>query len=43
MSIEDLAQSELWWYGPEKLQDVNEVPVKIEIEKSTEVHEEKVS
>ena len=42
MSIEDLAQSELWWYGPEKLQDVNEVLVKIEIEKSTEVHEEKV-
>ena len=35
MSVKDLAQSDLWWYGPKTLKDKNEV------ERSFEVHEEK--
>ena len=41
MSVKDLAQSNLWWYGPEILKDKNEVLIKTEIERSSEVHEEK--
>ena len=41
MSVKDLAQSNLWWYGPETLKDKNEVLIKTEIERSSEVHEEK--
>ena len=43
MSIGDLALSDLWWYGPENLKNVNEVPVRTDIERSSEVQEEKVS
>ena len=41
MLVKDLAQSNLWWYGPETLKDKNEVLTKTEIERSSEVHEEK--
>ena len=41
MSVKDLAQSNLWWYGPETLKDENEVLIKTEIERSSEVHGEK--
>ena len=41
MSVKDLARSNLWWYGPETLKDKNEVLIKTEIERSSEVHEEK--
>ena len=41
MSIEDLALSNLWWYGPENLKNGNEVAVKTDIERSSEVQEEK--
>ena len=43
MSVKDLAQSNLWWYGPETLKDKNEVLIKTEIERSSEVHEEKAN
>ena len=41
MSAKDLAKINLWWYGPETLKDKNEVLIKTEIERSSEVHEEK--
>ena len=43
MSIEDLALSDLWWYGPENLKNGNEVLVKTDNERYSEVQEEKVS
>ena len=43
MSVKGLTQSNLWWYGPETLKDKNEVLIKTEIERSSEVHEEKSS
>ena len=42
MSIEDLALSNLWWYGPENLRNGNEALIKTDIERSPEVQEEKV-
>ena len=42
MSIEDLALSGLWWYGPENLKNGNEVLVKADIERSSEFYQEKV-
>ena len=42
MLIEDLALSDSWWYGPENLRNGNEALVKTDIERSPEVHEEKV-
>ena len=42
MLIEDLALSDLWWYGPENLRIGNEALVKTDIERSPEVQEEKV-
>ena len=41
MSVEDLALSDLWWYGPENVKNGNEVSVKTDIERSSEVQEEK--
>ena len=43
MSIENLALSYLWWYGQENMKCDNEVPVKTDIERSPEVHKEKVN
>ena len=40
-SIEDLALSNLWWYGPEKLRNGNEVLVITDTERSSKVQEEK--
>ena len=42
MPIEDLALSDLWWYGLENLRNGNEALVKIDIERSSEFHEGKV-
>ena len=42
MSVEDLALSYLWWYGPENLRTGNDVLVKTDIERPSEVQEEKV-
>ena len=42
MLIEDLAMSDLWWYGPENLRNGNEALIKTDIERSPEVQEEKV-
>ena len=42
MSIEDLALSDLWWCGPENLRIDNEVLVKTDIERPSEIQEEKV-
>ena len=43
MSVEDLALSDLWWYRPENLKYDNEVPLKIDFQRSPEVHKEKVN
>ena len=37
-----IALSDLWWYGPENVRNGNEVLVKTDIERSSEVQEEKV-
>ena len=42
MSVEDLTLSDLWWYGPENVRNGNEVLVKTDVERSSEVQEEKV-
>ena len=42
MSVEDLALSGLWWYGPENLKNGNEVLVKADIERSSGFYQEKV-
>ena len=42
MSVEDLALSGLWWYGPENLENGNEFLVKADIERSSEFYQEKV-
>ena len=41
IAVEDLALSDLWWYGWENLRNGNEVLVKTYIERSSEVQEEK--
>ena len=42
MLIEDLTLSDLWWYGAENLKNCNKVSAKNDIERSSEVQEEKV-
>ena len=42
MSVEDVALSVLWWYGPENLKNSNEVLVKADIERFSGFYQEKV-